>query len=66
MKYAIKYLDTAEEGLLKLRKSGDKQALKKLEALIEELKVHPTQARTPQALARQLPYVPNRKTTMNK
>ncbi|MCL2028260.1 MAG: Txe/YoeB family addiction module toxin [Bacteroidales bacterium] len=41
MRYSIRYLDTAEYGLLKLRKSGDKQALKKLEVLIEELKVHP-------------------------
>jgi toxin YoeB len=41
MKYSIRYLDTGEEGLLKLKKSGDKQALKKLEALIGELKIHP-------------------------
>ena len=41
-KYAIKYLPKAEEDILKLQKSGDKQALKKLDSLIDELEIHPT------------------------
>jgi len=40
-KYAIKYLPEAEEDLLKLQKAGDKQALKKLDKLIDELEIHP-------------------------
>jgi toxin YoeB len=39
--YQIKYLKAAEEGIEKIQKSGDKQTLKKLKSLIEELKVHP-------------------------
>ncbi len=42
MEYAIDFLEPAKEGVLKLRKAGEKQALKKLEALVEELKFHPT------------------------
>jgi toxin YoeB len=41
MKYKIRYTIQAEEGVLKLQKSGDKQALKKLNALIDELEIHP-------------------------
>ena len=40
--YVIDYLPLAEEGIIKLKKAGDKQSLKKLQKLIEELKVHPT------------------------
>jgi toxin YoeB len=41
MIYEIDLSDQAKEGMLKLKKSGDKQILKKLSDLIEELKVHP-------------------------
>ena len=41
-KYAIKYLPKAEEDILKLQKSGDKQAIKKLDKLLNELREHPT------------------------
>ena len=41
-KYAIDYSPEAEEGILKLQKAGDKQALKKLDKLIDELELHPT------------------------
>ena len=41
MKYEIKYAPLADEGVLKLKKSGDKQALKKLDKLINELEIHP-------------------------
>ena len=40
-KYAIRYLPKAEEDILKLRKAGNKQALKKLDNLIDELEIHP-------------------------
>ena len=41
MKYFIDYTDGAEIDILKLQKSGDKKALKKLHSLISELKEHP-------------------------
>jgi len=40
-KYIIKFSDEAEEGKDKLQKSGDKQAMKKLNSLIDELREHP-------------------------
>jgi len=40
-KYEIKYLPKADEDILKLQKAGDKQALKKLDKLIDELEIHP-------------------------
>ena len=40
-KYAIKYLPQADVDILKLRKAGDKQALKKLDKLLDELEIHP-------------------------
>jgi toxin YoeB len=40
--YVIKFSDEAEEGKEKLQKSGDKQVLKKLYHLINELRIHPT------------------------
>jgi len=42
IKYEIDYSPEAEEGILKFKKSGDKQALKKLEKLLDELEIHPT------------------------
>ena len=39
--YAIIFTPEAEADLLKLRKAGDKQSLKKIAKFIEELKVHP-------------------------
>ena len=42
MKYALKYSDAAKEDMRKLRKSGDKQAVKKLDKLLVELENHPT------------------------
>ena len=41
MMYEIKRSPLADEGVLKLKKSGDKQVLKKLDSLINELRVHP-------------------------
>ena len=41
MKYKIIYTKPAEEDIRKLQKSGDKQVLKKLGSLINELRVHP-------------------------
>jgi len=40
--YTVKFSDEAEEDKEKLRKSGDKQAMKKLNKLINELREHPT------------------------
>ena len=40
-RYEIDYSPEAEAGIIKLKKAGDKQALKKLKSLIEELKIHP-------------------------
>ena len=42
MKYTLELSDLAKEGMLRLRRSGDRQALKKLDSLLDELKVHPT------------------------
>ena len=39
--YKIKFQDKSKEGIRRLEKSGDKQAMKKLTILIEELKIHP-------------------------
>jgi hypothetical protein len=36
MSYTIVYTEDAELDIIKLRKSGDKQAIKKLEKIIEE------------------------------
>ncbi len=41
MRYEVELSIKAKVDMLNLRKSGDKQALKKLNILIEELKVHP-------------------------
>ena len=40
--YQLKFTPRAEEGLERLKKSGEVQALKKLATLLEELKTHPT------------------------
>ena len=42
MKYNIKMLPSAEKDVEKLKKSGDKQAVKKLDKLLNELREHPT------------------------
>ena len=42
MKYYVDILPSAQEDMRKLRKSGDKQALKKLDKLLVELENHPT------------------------
>ena len=42
MKYYVKLLPSAEEDVEKLKKSGDKQAIKKLDKLLNELREHPT------------------------
>ena len=39
--YKIEFKKEADEGLLRLQKSGDKQALKKIDSLLKELKIHP-------------------------
>ena len=41
MNYSIELSDRAELDIIKLRESGDKRALKKLDKLIKELRVHP-------------------------
>ena len=41
MRYSITYTPEAELDIIKLRKSGDKQALKKLDVLLDELRKHP-------------------------
>lgn len=41
MSYTIVYTEDAELDIIKLRKSGDKQAIKKLNVLIDELREHP-------------------------
>lgn len=41
MSYQIVFSEKALEGLAKIKTSGDKQALKKLNALVEELREHP-------------------------
>ncbi len=42
MKYKIILTERAESDIEKLRKTGDKQALKKLDNLLDELRAHPT------------------------
>ena len=39
--YELVFKDRAKEGARQLKKSGDKQAWKKFEILLEEIKVHP-------------------------
>ena len=41
MSYSIELSERAELDIIKLRESRDKQALKKLNTLINELRVHP-------------------------
>ena len=41
MNYSIELSDRAELDIIKLRESGDKKALKKLNKLINELREHP-------------------------
>jgi toxin YoeB len=41
MSYSILMTQEAQEDILKLRKSGDKVALKKLDILLNELREHP-------------------------
>jgi len=41
MIYLVKLSDRAELDIIKLRKSGDKQVLKKLNTLLDELREHP-------------------------
>ena len=41
MKYFVDFTDEAQEDMRKLRKSGDKQAVKKLDKLLVELECHP-------------------------
>ena len=41
MKYLLKLSDQTELDLAKLRKSGNKQVIKKLNALLDELRDHP-------------------------
>jgi len=40
--YQLKFTPKADEGLVRLKKSGDVQVLKKLDALLKELVIHPT------------------------
>jgi len=42
MKYFVNISDDAKDDIRKLRKSGDMQALKKLDRLLAELENHPT------------------------
>jgi toxin YoeB len=42
MKYDVKMLPSAEKDVEQLKKSGDKQAVKKLDKLLNELREHPT------------------------
>ena len=42
MTYKIVFKKQAEEDILRLQKSGDKQAIIKLTKLLEELETHPT------------------------
>jgi toxin YoeB len=41
MIYKLIITESAEADILKLRKSGDKKALKKLDTLLDELREHP-------------------------
>ena len=40
--YKLVFKDRAKEDVQRLKKSGDKQAWKKFEILLEEIQVHPT------------------------
>jgi len=40
--YELKFTPKANEGLERLKKSGEVQALNKLATLLKELKIHPT------------------------
>jgi len=40
--YRLKFTPKADEGLIRLKKSGDVQVLKKLSVLLKELAIHPT------------------------
>jgi len=42
MKYQIIYTDYAKEGMRKHQKSGDKQAVKKIDSFLDEIEIHPT------------------------
>ena len=42
MKYDIELTKIAEKHILRFKKSGQKQLLKKIEKLIDELEIHPT------------------------
>ena len=42
MTYKLNFRNKAKEDILRHQKSGDKQILKKLYVLLEELKLHPT------------------------
>ena len=42
MKYIVDLTEMAKKDIVKLRKSGEKQAFKKVEHLLNELKIHPT------------------------
>ena len=42
MKYFLDFTDRAKADMQKLKKSGDKQAVKKLDKLLVELEKHPT------------------------
>lgn len=42
MSYEVVLTDKAKEGVRKIEKSGDKQSLKKLLSLLEELERHPS------------------------
>lgn len=41
MKYALIFLPEAEEGIRRIKKSGNKTLLKKLAVLLEEISEHP-------------------------
>ncbi|MCL2028257.1 MAG: Txe/YoeB family addiction module toxin [Bacteroidales bacterium] len=41
MMYTLDFKDRAKEDAKRLKKSGDKQAWKKFETLLEELEIHP-------------------------
>jgi toxin YoeB len=39
--YKLEFKERADEGMLRLQKAGETQALKKIITLLEELKIHP-------------------------
>ena len=41
MKYKVEFLKGAKEGILRHEKSGDRQTLKKIYVLLNELEIHP-------------------------